>query len=158
MKKFTTFMLLIAVTLTLTGYNESAYAKEIPESNETIYISDDLYIECMITEKSPLSTYSTSKSKTVSKIYTLKTSSDKSLVSFKLTGTFTYNGSTSSCTSATYSTTIYDDTWKFTSKSASKSGNTATGKFTAKKYLLIIPIQTVTKTITLTCDKNGNIS
>ena len=72
--------------------------------------------------------------------------------------TFTYDGSTSSCTSVNSLTVkTYNDTWSLYSKSYSKSGNTATGNVTMAKKLLVgsgkVPI-----TLTLSCDKNGNLS
>lgn len=72
--------------------------------------------------------------------------------------TFTYNGSTSSCTSVNSLTVkVYDDIWSLDSKSYSKSGNTATGNVTMAIKLLVgsgkVPI-----TLTLSCDKNGNLS
>lgn len=72
-----------------------------------------------------------------------------------LTGTFTYTGSSATCTKATKSYKIYDDRWKVTSSGASKSGNKATGNFTVKRYLGSIPIKTVNKTLTITCSKTG---
>lgn len=48
--------------------------------------------------------------------------------------------------------------WKITSATASKSGNKATGDVTAKRYVLGIPVETVEKTITLTCSASGVIS
>ena len=75
-----------------------------------------------------------------------------------LKATFTYDGSTSRCTSVdSPSVVIYDNTWSLDSKSCSKSGNTATGNITMAKKLLLgsskAPI-----TLTLSCDKNGNLS
>lgn len=72
--------------------------------------------------------------------------------------TFTYDGSTSRCTSVdSPSVVIYDNTWSLDSKSCSKSGNTTTGNITMAKKLLLgsgkVPI-----TLTLSCDKNGNLS
>ncbi len=75
-----------------------------------------------------------------------------------ITASFTYNGTTSSCTSVSKSTTIYKSSWKCTASSCSKSGAMATGSFTFKYYVLGIPVKTVNKTLTLTCDKNGNIT
>ena len=75
-----------------------------------------------------------------------------------ITATFSYNGTTASCTSVSKSTSVYDSAWKCTSSSCSKSGATATGNFTFKRYVLLVPVQTVNKTLTLTCDKNGNVS
>ena len=75
-----------------------------------------------------------------------------------ITATFSYNGTTASCTDVSKSTTIYDSAWKCTSSSCSKSGATATGNFTFKRYVLLVPVQTVNKTLTLTCDPNGNVT
>ncbi|MBQ7597503.1 MAG: hypothetical protein IJU56_02875 [Clostridia bacterium] len=75
-----------------------------------------------------------------------------------ITATFSYNGTSASCTDVSKSTTIYDSAWKCTSSSCSKSGATATGNFTFKRYVLLVPVQTVNKTLTLTCDANGNVS
>ena len=45
-----------------------------------------------------------------------------------------------------------------TSATASKSGNTATADVTAKRYTLGIPLETLNRTITMTCSANGTIS
>ena len=78
--------------------------------------------------------------------------------SASMTATFTYDGSTSRCTSAnTPEITIYDNIWSVYSKSSSKSGNTATGNVTmAAKQ--IIGSSKFPVTLTLTCDKNGVLS
>jgi len=71
-----------------------------------------------------------------------------------LTGTFTYDGRTSSCTSSRCTVTIYDDSgWELVSKSATKSGNTAYGRavFSGPNGLSV-PVN-----LTLTCDKDGNV-
>ena len=75
-----------------------------------------------------------------------------------ITATFSYNGTTASCTDVTKSTVIYNSAWKCTAASCSKSGATATGNFTFKRYVLLVPVQTINKTLTLTCDANGNIT
>ncbi len=121
-------------------------------------ISDEFYVEVSIEEIIETNQTRATSTKTGKKTYTIYNSDSEAMARFVLTGKYTYNGSTVSCTSATYSTTIYDDSWEFTSASASKSGAVATGKFTAKHYFLFVATQTVSKTITLTCDKNGNLS
>lgn len=73
----------------------------------------------------------------------------------RLDATFSYTGSSATCTSAKTSNTIYNDAWKVTSAVPSKSGNKATGTFTVKKYALGIPIKTVNKTLTITCSNTG---
>ncbi|MCI9174930.1 MAG: hypothetical protein HFH49_08290 [Lachnospiraceae bacterium] len=97
--------------------------------------------------------------KTASKTYTLKTSSGTTAASFKLTATFNYpSGSSALCTYVSHSTSISDTKWKFSKKSSAKSGNTASGTFTANLVSSGITLESISKTITLTCDKYGNIT
>lgn len=72
-----------------------------------------------------------------------------------LSATFTYTGSSAKCTASSISATSYVSTWKITSKSASKSGNVATGNVTAKQYYVSTPIQTVNRTLKITCSASG---
>lgn len=97
---------------------------------------------------------------TVSKIksYTYYDSNDVKQWKVSITGSFSYTGSSATCTSSSTTYTIYDAKWKVTKSQASKSGRTATGEFTVKKYLLGIPTQTVNKTLTLSCSNSGNIT
>lgn len=119
------------------------------------------YIETtleIITSKNLLASSSTLKSKTASKTTTYKNSSGDVLWSFKVTGTFTYNGSSSTCTAVSYTKVVNSDSWSISSASVSKSGNTATGDVTAKEKFLGITINTVNKTVTLKCSASGSIS
>lgn len=75
-----------------------------------------------------------------------------------LSGTFTYTGTSSTCTSSSINVTIYDSLWYNVSKSASKSGNTATGTVTMGLKVLGVTVSKPTYNLTLTCDKDGNLS
>ena len=75
-----------------------------------------------------------------------------------VTGTFSYDGSSATCTSVSKSYTIYDSAWKVTDESCSKSGNKAMASFTVKRYVLLIPVQTENVSLTLTCSANGTLS
>lgn len=75
-----------------------------------------------------------------------------------LNGTFTYTGSSATCTAASCSVTIYDNDWYTISRSASKSGNTAYGYATIGKKLLGVKVDEVSVSPTLKCDANGNLS
>lgn len=75
-----------------------------------------------------------------------------------LDATFTYNGSSATCTKVNgLNVTIYDSSWSVGSKSTSKSGNTAYGYLTMRG-MLVGGEQGVPVTLTLTCDRNGNLS
>lgn len=75
-----------------------------------------------------------------------------------ITGTFTYTGSSATCTKASISYNVYADNWKMKEATASKSGNKAIGDVTAKRYLLGIPVETVEQTFYLTCSATGTLS
>lgn len=75
-----------------------------------------------------------------------------------LTGTFSYTGSSATCTKASTSYTIYDSDWKVTSAKATKSGRTATGDYTVKRYTFGLPLQSKSGTIKISCSNTGVIS
>lgn len=75
-----------------------------------------------------------------------------------LTGTFGYTGTNSVCTASSCNITIYDSAWYTISKSATKSGNTAYASVTMGEKRLGVTVNQVPASITLTCDKNGNLS
>ncbi len=77
--------------------------------------------------------------------------------SVTLSSTFYYDYKTSDCGSASVSFSIPEKNWSIVSSSATRSGNTATGKFTLKKTYLGVPMFEYV-TLTMTCDKNGNIT
>ena len=75
-----------------------------------------------------------------------------------LTGTFSYTGSSATCTAASCNVTIYDSSWHVSSKSASKSGNTAYGTVTMEYKLLGVTVDKKSTDLSLQCDANGNLS
>lgn len=120
-------------------------------------INDTYYFGTIIEEYSEQSTRATS-TKTASKTVTVKNSSNVALWSVKVTGTFTFNGSSSSCTNASVTTAVYDKNWKIASKSASKSGNSAIATAKGNCYLDGSYISSLTKTAKLTCNATGKLS
>lgn len=75
-----------------------------------------------------------------------------------LTGTFTYDGTTATCTESSVTTYVYADNWYEISKTAGKSGNTATGSVTMGRTVLGITVAQETYNMTLTCSPNGTLS
>ena len=82
-----------------------------------------------------------------------KNASGEVMWSISVTGTFSYNGSSCTCTKATVSTTKPSSMWSLSNKKASKSGNKAIASVTGHA-----PGVTVTRTVTLTCSPSGNLS
>ncbi len=151
MKRMTTVLLAMLMLIVMCPTN--AFAGETATDKYVEYFEDGSYIVTEL-ETSGISTFATST--TTKTKYSSYYNSDGDLEwRVYLTGTFTYTGSSATCTKATKSYKIYDDHWKVTSSSASKSGNKATGNFTVKRYLAGIPIRTVNKSLTITCSKTG---
>ncbi len=73
-------------------------------------------------------------------------------------GTFTYANGVPICRSSSGSVTIYDSAWYTISKSASKSGASATASATMGQKVLGVTVREASTSVTLTCDGNGNLS
>lgn len=130
----------------------------IASSTEIEMLDNGDYITTTMTEYSDISSTRSANTKTGSKTVTYRNSNDDILWSFTVTGTFSYNGTTSSCTKSTCSYNIKSSAWKNPSTSSSKSGNTASGTITIKQYRLGLAVNSITRTVNLSCNKNGVLS
>ena len=148
MKKLLSGLTLVLMLILPTNINA------LEENYNTTYYENGYYYEISISVTNSVARSAKEGSKT---IY-CKNSAGKTMWSLTVKGTFTYNGSTSSCTSASASTSITDATWKITNKSSSKSGNTAKATATAICYLNGNPINSATKTVSLKCSASGKLS
>ena len=115
----------------------------------------DIYYETVLEE---VSSNARSSTKSGSKTVKCKNKKGKILWTVKVHGSFTYNGKTAKCTSATVSTTCPAPNWKIVSSSAWKDGANAVAKATAKKYVSGQVTKTETKTVTLHCSASGKLS
>lgn len=95
--------------------------------------------------------------KSGSKTNNYKNSAGETMWSVTVYGTFTYNGTTSSCTSASHSASAYVSDWSIKSSSSSKSGNCATANATATHKGLIFS-QDHSITVNLYCSPYGILS
>ena len=122
---------------------------------KVIYMFDD---GSQLLEGQPTVIAQTRGGVTAQKAYHHRNSDGNILWTATVTGTFTYNGSTSACTSASYNIQVYNSSWSEQSGSAYPSGNSAIADVVMARKLLFIVVETVPVTITLTCDKSGNLS
>lgn len=159
-------ILLLAVILVFSLPFSTAFATEIDEasavgidfrdySTETIWYSDGSSLE-VHTESNTVP--GTRNSLTGERTYLKKDSSGALEWKATLTATFTYNGSTSTCTSASCSVPIYKSNWYVVSCTTARSGNTATTNLTMGYKVNGSTLYTRSYTITLSCDANGNLS
>ena len=133
-----------------------AFASESDSINDShiIQYSDGSSLEIVTTETATRA----SGSKTGNRAYIYRDNNGETKWQAVLTANFTYTGSSSTCTSASCSVTIYDTSWYQAYKSTSHSGNTATAQLTMGHKILGVTVSKPSYTITLSCDANGNLS
>ena len=153
MKKFTKVivcMLLFALVLP-----NAVQATAVKEQSEDVFYFDDgsyITVEISVIETRANST------KSGKKTYVYNSSDGAELWRAVLSGTFTYTGTTATCTASSGSVTIANDAWYTVSKTSSKSGASAILDLTMGRKILGITIEKKTINMKLTCDKNGNLS
>ncbi len=153
MKRTLSITLLVATLLSLlTFHTQAATVTDVNE--DIIYLEDGSYITVELTWTESRA----SGTKTGTKTYTLKTNAGEELWRAVLRGTFTYTGSSATCTASSCDVTISDSAWYVVSKTASKSGNAAVADLTMGKKFLGITIDKESISMRITCDANGNLS
>ena len=154
-KKFVSLLLAAVLVLALFPVQPASAAQDY-EVLEVIRYEDGSYLEISI-ETAPTQTRASgSTSKTKNYVYYSSNGTAKWKMS--LNGAFSYTGTSAVCSFATCSVTIYDSTWYTVSRSSSKSGATAYGSATVGQKVNGVVVSTVSHNLSLTCDKNGNVS
>lgn len=74
-----------------------------------------------------------------------------------LTGEFVYNSKSSACRSVSTNTEVSDRDWTVLSAQAKRSENVASADFTLQQSKLGVKLKTVSRYLSITCDKDGNI-
>lgn len=148
------FCVLLLVGILCVILPNQAMAATNEEVVSIIYLNNGYYI----IESISVNVSRASGSITGTKSHTCYDSNGNSDWKAVLTGTFTYNGASATCTSSSVSVTIYDSSWYTISKSATKSTNVASASVTMGCKILGVTFNEVTVPITLTCDANGNLS
>lgn len=152
MKKTLTFTLILTL-LCCWGFCFSTSATEATKVNIEKLENGD-YIETIITY---YETDDRAATKSGSKISNYKNSSGVILWSVTVYGSFTYNGTTSSCTSVSHSTSSPGDGWSIKNSSSSRSGNCATANATATLRKGLVS-QDFSMTVNLYCSPYGILS
>lgn len=152
MRKILSFLCTIVFVLGL--MSTGVQAAEMYENRNTITFEDGSYIEIIIEDISTRA----NNTKNGYKTYSFYDSQDNLEWQAKLSASFTYDGTTSNCTSASCTVTVYDSKWYEVSNNTTRSGNTATTALTMGQKFLGVTISKPEYTITLTCDKDGNLS
>ena len=145
--------LLLAVFLSTGALLPSALAADAPEPSETVTdFSDGSYLVTRITYDA-MDPAREAGQKSGTKSHDYYNSAHQILWTFRVHGTFSYDGGSAEATGADYSYDIYDSAWSFNSGSAFYSGAkaTASGSFT----ILSMPSSL---SVSLTCSGKGVLS
>ena len=152
MKRCITWLLLLCMTAALLLPVQAAAAED--PVTEVIYLENGDSIVVTLEVMGARA----SGTKTASKSYTYYNADGSKAWTVTLTGTFTYTGTTSTCTKASSSITFHDDLWYLKAKSTKASGSSAIVNLTVAYEVQGTVTETKSCTVTLTCDKNGNLS
>ena len=151
---------------TLTPSAFAARDIEIKKKNKTeiVYLNNGSYITITLIAKdistlSLTSTNSATFTKAGNKVVTCRDKKGNLEWEYTLFAEFSVVENVSAtCTSATYSQTIYASDWSFSNGNATKSGNTAYGVGTFKRKVLFVTVDTANIDISISCDVYGNLS
>lgn len=135
----------------ISAQTNNSYKKEA--AYEIEILDDGSIIETIIEENS---TNTKSSIKSGTKTVNYKNGST-TLWSISVKGTFSYNGTSVSCTNSTVLANSYSTYWKVTNKKSSRSGNTAIASATGKRYTAGVVVQTINREVKLSCNKNGDL-
>ena len=154
MKRLFTISLIIMLVL-CSAFCIPASAAEVEKTETTIeYLDNGDYIETTIIY---FETNARVATKSGSKTSNYKSSSGATMWSVTVNGTFTYNGTTSSCTSVSRSASATGSGWSIKSSSCTKSGNCASATATAT-YKGVLSSKDYTLTVNLYCSPYGILS
>ncbi|MCD7716088.1 MAG: hypothetical protein LUG56_05355 [Lachnospiraceae bacterium] len=135
-----------------------ASASSVNSGNAVIeieYLDDGSYFETIVQAQSLAKTSSIIGNKTLN----YKNSSGEALWSVTVYATFSYlNGVSCNCTTVSGSSVSYNSSWTVTSATTNKSANKASASATGKHYSGSTLVESISKTVTLTCDTYGNLS
>ena len=153
-------ILCATLTIFIMAFSLSTSTFAAIQTNSVVeYFEDGSYtVTCIedISTKPEIGLFSTTKTK--SKTVTYYNAENVAKWYVKVTGTFTYGNGTSKCNSSSVAAESYATIWKISSKSASKSGNTASANAIAKQYFDGTVVKTIDRTVTLTCSPTGDFS
>lgn len=155
MKKVSALLLSVILLVSLFVFPVNAFVTK-GDGYEIEYLDNGDYIITYIEDDEIIEPDDGSKSTTVTKTKTSRyyNSSGATMWYVKVQGTFTYNGTTSTCNSAAHKAAAVGSTWSIISASHSKSGNKATATATARHYLNP-GYSDYTRSVTLKCSPTG---
>lgn len=151
MKRFVAF--LVAFVLTISALPFAIGAEKYDGESLVVQFEDGSYI----TEEITLTQFRVGNAISGSRVRNFYNSSGNLCWKITLYGAFSYDGSSATCTSSSCDVTLYSSDWYVISKSAGKSGNSATASVTMGELAAGATVSRVPVSLTLKCDGKGNV-
>lgn len=152
-KRFVIGLLLFILLFTYVSPRVQASAGMPPARSVTILANGAMLIEgeCVVN-------HMRGQTLTASKPYYYRNANGVTEWTATITATFSYDGSTSSCSASSCTTSVQHGNWSESANSSSYAGNAAFANVIMVRKLLFIVVQTENINLSLTCDANGNVS
>lgn len=152
MKKLFSVILSICLIVSLASVSHAAET-----SSEVEYFADGSYLVTSVEEQAVMPLASTVKGQKTSTYYS---ASNVAQWYVRVTGTFTCGDGYAKCTGSSVSTKIYNtDSWEITHKSSTYYRNQASASVTVNQLRSNgSVVQTMYRTVTLTCSADGTFS
>ncbi len=169
MKRKTLLSVVLTVVMCFLQIN-TVYALQSTHNNELVssitsieYFNDGSYIVTEIIQSTSNYAKGAATTTTGTKTKTYYSSSNVALCALKITASFSHNGSTVSCVGTSHTEYSYDNSWSVQNvttshgnSSSTKAYGKASGYFVKK--ILGITMNTISTSVTVYCDKDGNLS
>lgn len=154
MKIKKSFLFIFVVCLSVNALCISAFATDNRSIAHTVYYEDGSYTVTTVTTQSFYTSAKTStQERSGEKEIQQYDRSNRLVWTFRVHGTFSYDGYSAEATSADFSYDIYDSSWSFGGGSASYSGATATADGSFIYRFVSHPVS-----LSLTCSPKGVLS
>lgn len=148
------FVCLLALLLAFAFPINAMAASNQSTEERIVYFEDGSYITVTLSEVQTRA----SGTKSGNKTYRYYNSNDVEVWRAVLSGTFTYTGSSATCTASSCNITISNTAWYVVSKTATKSSNTAKASVIMGRKLLGVTIEKKSAELSLSCSANGTLS
>ncbi len=154
--------LIIISFLIIAMFQSTVLASSGQENISIEYLDDGSYFITIIQDElsntDAIVCASAKTTTTKSKTTYYKNSSGTTMWYVKVTGTFTYGSGTSICKKATVTAASKNSAWTVSNKSAKAYGNKAKATATGKRHFNGVVVDTITKSVILTCSTTGKFS
>lgn len=163
MKKIKLIMLSMLTLFSFLAMPNCVNAATAATNESVTYLDNGCRIVTTIVDeptriKPGIQTYAIRYETTRSKISRYYNGSGEVMWYVKVTGTFSYDRKTCTCTKADVTAKALGSTWKVSQLSAARSGNTAYASCKATHYMANFVTNTMDGFVSLTCDQYGNLS